>query len=68
MGESDPYYTDEHCFRFLDALRERGTINMFGAASVLRDCFDLTRAEARRIHAEWMRTYGQRHPKEADRA
>ena len=49
---------------FLDAVRESGAINMFGAAAPLRDMFDeLTRAEAREIHAYWMATFAERHGK-----
>ena len=49
--------TDEHK-QFLDDLRESGVTNMFGAAPYLIDEFpELTKAEARSIVSEWMRTF-----------
>ena len=44
-------------FDFLDSLRESGQINMFGAASVLVDVFDINKFEARDIVAAWMKSY-----------
>lgn len=44
---------------FLDELRESGTTNMFGAASYVKDEFDLTPQDARLIHAYWMKTFGR---------
>lgn len=40
-------------FDFLDALREGGSINMFGAPSVLQQEFGLTKAEAFEIFTAW---------------
>ncbi len=51
----------EDYFKFLDALRESGQINMFGAASYLVEMFDLKRSEAREIVMEWMQTFSERH-------
>jgi len=51
----------EDYFKFLDALRESGQINMFGAASYLVEMFDLKRSEAREIVMEWMKTFSERH-------
>jgi hypothetical protein len=42
----------------LDALRESGITNMFGAGSYLQEEFGLTRAEARAILVYWMQTFG----------
>jgi len=44
-------------FAFIDALREGGKINMFGAAPYLADAFDLERREAVVISAAWMETF-----------
>ena len=44
-------------FDFLDTLKESGQINMFGAASVLVDVFDINKFEARDIVAAWMKSY-----------
>jgi len=48
-------------FRYLDALRESGVTNMFGAAPCLQNEFELSRNEARGILIEWMETFEQRH-------
>jgi hypothetical protein len=51
--------------RYLDALRESGKTNMYGAAPYLREMFpELDRAQARAVLAEWMRTFARRHGKE----
>jgi len=49
------YLTDK--FEFLDELRLGGSVNMFGAAPVLAEEFDLPVAEARAILTEWQRTF-----------
>jgi hypothetical protein len=41
-------------FKFLDALRESGLTNMFGAAPYLAGSFSLSNSEAREILQEWM--------------
>jgi hypothetical protein len=46
-------------FLFLNRLRESGTINMFGASTVLEDEFDLSRREARMVLTEWMQWVNQ---------
>jgi hypothetical protein len=46
-------------FSFLDRLRASGTVNMFGAAPVLQEFFDLSRADARKILLEWMKQFGE---------
>lgn len=51
----------DEVFVFLDALRESGSINMFGAAPHVKDWFDVDTAQARFLVAEWMRTFSQRH-------
>lgn len=56
--------TDEH-LEYLDALRESGVTNMFGAAPFLQEAFDrLSRRDAREILSYWMATFGERHPNE----
>lgn len=50
---------DEH-LEFLDALRESGVTNMFGAGSYLRDRFpDLTKETAGRVLSYWMASFGR---------
>lgn len=50
----------EQYFDYLDALRESGAINMWGAAPYLQEAFGLSRQEARVIFLEWMDTFSQR--------
>ena len=45
---------NQDIFDFLDNLRESGQINMFGAAPVLQDMFDLSRRESQSVLADWM--------------
>lgn len=52
----------ETYFLFLDQVRESGKINMFGGAAVLREVFNLSKAESREILFEWMDTFGKRDP------
>ena len=46
-------------FEYLDALRESGVTNMFGAGAYLENRFDLSRYEARDILFEWMDSFGK---------
>ena len=46
-------------FEYLDALRDSGVTNMFGAGAYLENRFDLTRYEARDILLEWMNSFGK---------
>ncbi len=57
------YYTDDH-LEFLDALRESGAINMFGATPYLQREFpELTTIEARDVLGYWMSSFSERHVK-----
>lgn len=47
----------EEYFEFLDDLRESGEINMFGAARVLQEHYDLVKYEARDIVSAWMEQF-----------
>ena len=47
----------EEYFEFLDDLRESGAINMYGAAGVLVEVFDITKQEAREILSAWMKQF-----------
>ena len=51
----------EEYFEYLDALRESGVTNMFGAGSYLQEAFGLDRYEARDILMKWMQTFSERH-------
>lgn len=53
----------EKYFVFLDALRESGATNMFGACPYLIKGFPkLSEDETRKILIEWMDTFSERHP------
>lgn len=53
---------DKHLL-YLDALRESGATNMFGARPFLMDFDpDLSKAEAGAILGYWMNTFSERHP------
>jgi hypothetical protein len=57
---STPQQTEknEH-YTYLDAMRETGAINMLAAAPYLADEFNLSKREAREIHAAWMQDFGK---------
>ncbi len=47
---------------FLDALRESGVVNMFGAASFIRQEWpSLSSADTSAFLKSWMLTFGERH-------
>ena len=49
-------------FEYLDALRETGLTNMFGAGLYLQRRFDLSEHEAEDVLQNWMDTFSERHP------
>ena len=53
----------ETLFEYLDALRDSGVTNMFGAGAYLQDAFGLSRYEAKDVVLAWMETFRQRHSK-----
>lgn len=54
---------EENVFTYLDALRESGITNMFGASPYIEDKFGVSGKEARRLLLEWMETFDKRHPR-----
>jgi len=50
IGENE----NDGIFHFLDDLRDNGGINMFGAAPIIQEVFQLTKAEAREILTEYL--------------
>ena len=48
---------DQKYIDYLNTLRKSGITNMFGAGPYLQDTFDLQKAEARKILANWMRNF-----------
>ena len=59
LDKNKPY------FDFLVALRDSGATNMFGATPYLQDAFDLSKSEARKILAEWMKSFNEAKTNEA---
>jgi replicative DNA helicase len=57
-----PPVVQEQHLRFLDDLRESGSINMYGATPYLRQCFDLDSKRADLIMLYWMDSFEERHP------
>ena len=60
MNKSAIVVSDEH-LEYLDALRDSGDTNMFGAGAYLEKEFNVTRQEANTILSYWMKTFGDRH-------
>ena len=54
--------TQEEVNDYLDALRESGETNMFGAAAYLVAEFGVSREEAKFLLLNWMQTFDERHP------
>jgi len=57
----------EDMLNFLDDLRESGSVNMFGAPSVLRDMYhdNLSKNQSREVTKYWMLTFEERHKNDA---
>ena len=47
----------EEEFEYLEALRQSGITNMYGAAPYLADMFEISKQEARDILSLWMENY-----------
>ncbi len=48
---------EQEVFQYLDALRESGVTNMYGAGAFLRDRFDFSKQEAREFLMAWMEQF-----------
>lgn len=46
--------SDLMMFRYLNRLRSQGTVNMFGAGSVLAMAFDLDLRDGQKVVTKWM--------------
>ena len=62
--ETKPDFVTDEMLEYLDDLRESSVTNMFGAAPYVEATFGLSRSESRAVLTYWMRTYGERHPRE----
>ena len=57
-----PDVVTKEMLKFLDALRESGVTNMWGAQPYILDEFpDLTDKEAGKVLTCWIRSFGERH-------
>jgi len=56
---------EENVFTYLDALRESGITNMFGASPYIEAKFGVSDKEARKLLLRWMETFDKRHPRSA---
>ena len=45
---------------YLNALRETGTVNMFGAAPYISETFGVNKQEARQYLKNWMESFNRR--------
>jgi len=54
-----PEVTQAEVNDYLDALRQSGVTNMFGAAPYIAQNFGISRSDARKMLSEWMRTFGK---------
>lgn len=54
----------EEVFDYLDALRESGVTNMFGATPYIMEEFDVPQSEAKKLLVKWMQTFSERHKEE----
>jgi hypothetical protein len=55
-----PSFVEDEHLTYLDAVRESGATNMFGAAPYLVAEFGLDKRESREILSYWMKTFGER--------
>lgn len=60
----DAVIASEEQLLFLDALRESGETNMFGAGPYLMQEFFLTRDESHAVLGYWRKTFANRHAKQ----
>ncbi len=62
MEESEKVSQDD-VNEFLDALRESGVTNMYGARPYIMEEYpELSKQEAGEMLSIWMKTYSERHP------
>ena len=59
-----PDFVTDEMLEYLDDLRESGVTNMGGAAPYVAAAFDLGRSESLAELTYWMRTLGERQPRE----
>ena len=64
MTAATEFKVSDEQLEYLDALRESGVTNMFGAAPYVEREFGLSRTDARAVLTFWMRTFAERKGKE----
>jgi len=50
-------------FEYLDALRESGVTNMYGATPFVQEEFGVSRRAGHKLLGWWMQTFVERHPR-----
>jgi len=50
---------EKQMFDYLNALRETGITNMFGAAPYLVDTFGIEMKEAKKVLSKWMKNFNE---------
>ena len=63
---SRPDFVEDEHLEYLDALRESGVTNMYGAGAYVQDEFNLQKHEAGKLVMYWMSTFEERHPRPAE--
>lgn len=63
---SEQKYTEEETrvFEYLDALRESGATNMFGARPYVQEEFGFDQKKSSQLLSKWMETFSARHPRD----
>lgn len=61
MNARPNFCNDEHLV-FLDKLREGGSVNMFGAGTVVASEYNISVRDSNAILAYWMVSFKERHP------
>jgi hypothetical protein len=62
-GGTAPTFVTEEILKYIDAVREEGSVNMFGCGPLVQDRFpELSGAECRKCVDYWMQTFEERHP------
>lgn len=61
-GYMNEEVSQEEVNDYLDALRDSGITNMYGARPYLMDEFQICKEQAGKMLQVWMNTYSERHP------
>ena len=63
LGFDAPKFLTVEILKYIDSVRDDGSVNMFGCSPLIQDKFpELSSAECRRCLDYWMQTFELRHP------